>query len=299
MASPGQEGRWDLRLSASMHKLAANIAPLYYLLALVLAAVVTFNANAAALDYGALYEHFSAGNRADNQMKSVLEALSFGLYRGASDNASQIALVLELAEQHEGRARLTAWLLLGISVLFLAARAMAPGGGVRSSGFIVHLLGVASVFLLVGLLAPILSLVAYTDVLVLGKVVFKYESKGIVTTVVELLQRGNVFIALTLLTFSVVTPLIKHVFTYFALRAADARVRERYVKALSAIGKWSMADVLVVAIVLAFFIAGADQFSDSWLGVGLYFFTGYCVMSLAAVQLVTHMDDCTEASADD
>ena len=172
------------------------------------------------------------------------------------------------------------------------AKALALGRAAKFSSspvFVSHLLGVSSVFLVVGLMAPILSLVAYTDVVVLGKVVFKFESKGIITTVAELVRRDNIFIAVILFTFSVVTPLIKHVFTFLALRAQSQSVRERYVKFLSAIGKWSMADVLVVAIVLAFFVAGADEFSDSWLGVGLYFFTGYCLLSLAAVQLVTRV----------
>jgi hypothetical protein len=268
------------------------ITTLFYVASIALAVVVVFNASAAAMDYGALYEQFTPGNRADAQVKNVLQVLSLGLYRGASEQAGEIALVIELAETHELRARQSAWLLFGVSVFFLVAKALALGRVAKFSSspvFVSHLLGVSSVFLVVGLMAPILSLVAYTDVVVLGKVVFKYESKGIITTVAELVRRDNIFIAAILFTFSVVTPLIKHVFTFLALRAQSQSVRERYVKFLSAIGKWSMADVLVVAIVLAFFVAGADEFSDSWLGVGLYFFTGYCLLSLAAVQLVTRV----------
>jgi len=268
------------------------ITTLFYVASIALAVVVVFNASAAAMDYGALYEQFTPGNRADAQVKNVLQVLSLGLYRGASEQAGEIALVIELAETHELRARQSAWLLFGVSVFFLVAKALALGRVAKFSSspvFVSHLLGVSSVFLVVGLMAPILSLVAYTDVVVLGKVVFKYESKGIITTVAELVRRDNIFIAAILFTFSVVTPLIKHVFTSLALRAQSQSVRERYVKFLSAIGKWSMADVLVVAIVLAFFVAGADEFSDSWLGVGLYFFTGYCLLSLAAVQLVTRV----------
>jgi len=270
----------------------ALITPLFYVVSFVLAGLVIFNSSAAALDYGALYEQFKPGNRADAQIKNVLQVLSLGLYRGASDQEREMTIVAELAETHELRALQWAWLLFALCVIFLVSKAGQYGRGTRffaSPVFVLHLLGVASVFLLVGLLAPILSLVAYTDVLLLGKVVFKYESKGILTTIVELVRRDNVFIAALLFTFSFITPLTKHVLTLLALRCANRTVRERYVKFLCAIGKWSMADVLVVAIVLAFFVAGADQFSDSWLGVGLYFFAGYCLLSLAAVQLVTHV----------
>ncbi|MBS37905.1 MAG: hypothetical protein CMO26_18505 [Thiotrichales bacterium] len=275
-------------------------APTYYLLALVLAAFVIFNANAAALDYGAFYEQLGAGDRADTQVKKALEALSFGLYRGANEEQAQMTRLLALADVHERRATSGAWLLFGLSVMFLSVHVLTRRVAVaewRSRTFVLHLLGVANVFLLVGLLAPILSLVAYTDVMVLGQVVFKYESKGIVTTLVELISRDNVFIAVTLLTFSVVTPVAKHVMTFLALRSSEAEKRRRYVGLLGAIGKWSMADVLVVAILLAFFVASADQFSDSWLGVGLYFFVGYCVMSLLAVHLVARMGDAVEVRA--
>ena len=279
-------------------KAASLVAPAFYLLSVLLAGLVIFNASAAALDYAALYEQFTPGSRADAQVKNVLQILSLGLYRGGSDSEHQIAVILELAALHERRGALSAWLLFGLSVLFLSAKGFQLGrraGFAASPTFVLHLLGVASVFLAVGLLAPILSLVAYTDVMVLGKVVFKYESKGIVTTVIELIRRDNVFIALTLFTFSVVTPVAKHILTFLALRSRTRKARERYIGILAAIGKWSMADVLVVAIVLAFFVAGADQFSDSWLGLGLYFFTGYCVLSLATVQLVAHMPTLTES----
>ena len=156
------------------------ITTLFYVASIALAVVVVFNASAAAMDYGALYEQFTPGNRADAQVKNVLQVLSLGLYRGASEQAGEIALVIELAETHELRARQSAWLLFGVSVFFLVAKALALGRVAKFSSspvFVSHLLGVSSVFLVVGLMAPILSLVAYTDVVVLGKVVFKYESK--------------------------------------------------------------------------------------------------------------------------
>ena len=52
-----------------------------------------------------------------------------------------------------------------------------------------------------------------------------------------------------------------------------------------------MADVMVVAVLLSFFVVGEEGFSDSWLGAGLYFFAGYCVLSLITIQLISHLKE--------
>ena len=270
------------------------LSVIYYLGACGLGVFVIVNAGAATEDYGALYEHFSPSNKADTELKSLLEDLSFGLYKGATKKTDEIEAIIVSAEFHESRAYIGSWGLLAASVAFLILKVVPwfrPGKPLLPRKVIAHLLGVALVFLMVGLLAPILSLVAYTEVALLGKVVFKYESKGVITSVLELLRSGNVFIAGVLFTFSVVTPVIKHVFAFVAILASRAALRRRYVHFLSLIGKWSMADVMVVAVLLAFFISGKEEFSDSWLGAGLYFFTGYCVLSLIAIQVITHLKD--------
>ena len=268
------------------------ISTIAYLASCGLAAFIIVNAGAATEDYGALYEHFSPSNKANTQLKTVLEALSLGLYKGGTEKTNEIEQIIRSAQDHERRAYMGSWLLLVLSAVFLAVKAAAfkkRHGQIISRNLVAHVLGIALVFLVVGLLAPILSLVAYTEVAVLGKVVFKYESKGVITSVLELIESGNVFIAIILFTFSVVTPVLKQVLSFLAIKSSHREVRQKYVRFLSAIGKWSMADVLVVAVLLSFFISGSEDFSDSWLGTGLYFFAGYCLLSLLAVQFITHV----------
>ena len=270
------------------------ISVVYYLIACWLGGFIVLNSGAASEDYGALYEHFSPSSKADTELKTLLQSLSFGFYKGGSRKTDEIEAIIASAQYHESRAYLASWILLGTSILFVFIKIVPwfrPGKPLFTRKLLAHLLGVALVFLVVGLLAPILSLVAYTDVALLGKVVFKYESKGVITTVSELIHSGNVFIAGVLFTFSVVTPVIKHIFALMAILASQAAVRRKYVHFLSLIGKWSMADVMVVAVLLSFFVSGKEGFSDSWLGSGLYFFTGYCVLSLVAIQLITHLRD--------
>ncbi|NIR81710.1 MAG: hypothetical protein GWO40_00630, partial [Gammaproteobacteria bacterium] len=49
-----------------------------------------------------------------------LEALSLGFYDGGTEMAEQLADAVAVAEYHEARAAGTGWLLLGLSVAFLA-----------------------------------------------------------------------------------------------------------------------------------------------------------------------------------
>ncbi len=270
------------------------ISVFYYLAACGLAGFIVVNVGASTDAYGALYEHFSPSNKADTEIKTLLESLSFGLYEGGTRKTDEIESIVDSAEHHESRAYIGSWVLLGVSVVFLIIKIapwFRPGTPMLTRKLIAHLLAIALVFLGVGLLAPILSLVAYTEVALLGKVVFKYESKGVITTVLELTRSGNLFIAGVLFLFSVVTPVIKHIVAFIAILAARAALRRKYVRFLGVIGKWSMADVMVVAVLLSFFVSGKEEFSDSWLGAGLYFFAGYCVLSLIAIQLITHLKD--------
>lgn len=274
-----------------MFQIFASIS--YYALSAALAVVIVVNAGAASEDYGALYEHFSPSSKADSKLKSVLEALSLGFYKGGTEKNKEIEQIVGSAASHERYADIGSWILLAMSSLFLVLKSLTleRGPTIITRGLTAHVLGISFVFLVVGLIAPILSLVAYTDVAVLGKVVFRYESKGILTTVLELVGSGNVFVAAVLFTFSVITPIVKLILTFLAIKSPHDALRKRYVRLLSAIGKWSMADVLVVAILLSFFVSGSDEFSDSWLGPGLYFFTGYCLLSLMAVQFIAYFGD--------
>ena len=85
-------------------------------------------------------------------------------------------------------------------------------------------------------------------------------------------KKQNYFIALLILLFSLLTPIIKIFFSLLTLIARTIKTRKRCMTFINLIGKWSMTDVFVVAILLAFFSANVDQTTDAWLGHGVYFF---------------------------
>ena len=200
------------------------IAPAYYVVAFALAIVIIANANDASRAYESVSAHETVSAKTDRALREALEALSLGLYGGGTELAEQLADAVDVAQFHEARAAGTGWLLLGFSIAFLGVViATQERGRRRASAIIIrHLFGVSSIFLLVGLLAPILTVVAHEEVALLGRVVLQYESKGIITTIHKLFLVDNYFVASLLLIFSVVLPVSKILLSLIALQIGHA-----------------------------------------------------------------------------
>ena len=142
-----------------------------------------------------------------------------------------------------------------------------------------------------GLLAPILTVVAHEEIALLGRVVLQYESKGIITTIHKLYLVGSYFLASLLLLFSVLLPVLKILLSLLALELRHSRARRTSVVLIKAIGRWSMTDVFVVAVLLAFLTADTAQLTDATLGAGLYFFAGYGLLSIAAGHMMVGYEE--------
>jgi len=267
---------------------ALVMAPAYYVVSMVLAVVIIASANDASRAYESVSTHETVSAKTDRAMRDALEALSLGLYGGGTEMAERLADAVDVAEFQEARAAGTGWLLLGLSAAFLAMVIVTvePGRRTRSVVVIRHLFGVSAIFLLIGLLAPILTIVAHEEIALLGRVVLQYESKGIITTIHKLFLVDNYFLAILLLLFSVLLPVLKIVLSLVALGLGTSRTRSTSVLFVKAIGRWSMTDVFVVAVLLAFLTADTAQLTDATLGPGLYFFAGYGLLSIAAGQLM-------------
>lgn len=116
------------------------------------------------------------------------------------------------------------------------------------------------------------------------------QEQTILVTIRYLYENGGYFVATLLFLFSVFIPIGKVLVFLYAIHARSA-VRERLLAFINVIGKWSMADVFVVAIYSAYLGAkssiGVGQpihFETSY-GPGFYWFTAYCIVSLAAQQV--------------
>lgn len=126
------------------------------------------------------------------------------------------------------------------------------------------------------------------------------QTRSIVSSVQHLYDVKSPTPATLILLFSVVVPFAKAVMVLIALFTGDAARRQRTLHFVEAIAKWSMADVFVVALFIAFLAAQASQtppgdpnvpppllaFSADF-GPGFYWFAAYCLFSLAAQQMTT------------
>ena len=126
------------------------------------------------------------------------------------------------------------------------------------------------------------------------------QTRSIVSTVQHLYEVKSPMPATLILLFSVVVPFAKGAMILWSVFIRDEARRRRALDFVEIIGKWSMADVFVVALFIAYLAAQASQtppgdpnfpppmvaFTADF-GAGFYWFTAYCIFSLAAQQFTT------------
>ncbi len=230
-------------------------------------------------------QRLDADSRVETTGQRLLEWLSLGVYSGYSDELQDIIKHKKLQQSYGA----SAWQLTGLFFI-LALPVIVLGYMLRYDwcDMAYAMLGISIIALIIGLIAPILSVSAQQDLPVLGETVLQFQSKGIVSTILGLKSSGNVWLALLLAFFSVVIPVAK---TSLAAVTIFARSHKFTLKGLSwskGIGKWSMADVFVVAVLLAFFSNGKDGLTQAEVQVGLCFFAGYVVLSLISTSIINH-----------
>ena len=123
------------------------------------------------------------------------------------------------------------------------------------------------------------------------------QTRSILGSVQRLYEVGSPVPATLILLFSVIVPVAKGLLVAVAMFLSGA-ARDRVMRFVTAIAKWSMADVFVVAILIAYLAAIASQATpgttalvafEATFGIGFYFFAAYCVFSLASQQFTARM----------
>jgi hypothetical protein len=120
------------------------------------------------------------------------------------------------------------------------------------------------------------------------------QTRSIVSAVQRLYEVGSPVPATLILLFSVIVPFGKALLVAAAVFMTDVERRHRVLSIVAAVAKWSMADVFVVALFITYLAsqastqptdAGAPLIAFSaHLGAGFYWFTAYCLFSLASQQ---------------
>jgi len=233
----------------------------------------------------AIIDRLDADKRMETVVQRLLEWLSFGLYQGGEDEVAQLADLKRLQQAYAASVHLMTLVFFALVPPFLFAlwRVRRERGDVAYG-----MLGAALVALGVGLAAPILSVEASKSLPLVGETVFQFESKGILSTVQSLWGSGNAWLAALLLCFSVVIPVLKTSLVALTFWSDTHHWSLRGFALSQHIGKWSMADVFVVAILVAYLANHGHGVTDAEVQAGLYFFAGYVVLSLVATQLIAH-----------
>ncbi|WP_292663309.1 paraquat-inducible protein A [Nitratifractor sp.] len=212
---------------------------------------------------------------AKTRLKDLASTLTFGMVK------NDLRERLEKLRTMQGmlKAKAQRWILVfgGLSLLaLLSAFFLSPR---LETG----LLSLAALIALInGLITPILMVVVHKNVEYLGDVVLSFESKGILGSITKLYHEGNLPIAAVILLFSVVLPMLKTLSLLFVSLYETRPFAAKMVRFFKHLGKWSMLDVFVVALLLVFLTSRGTDVSRAEAEIGIYFFLAYVILSMAA-----------------
>jgi hypothetical protein len=133
-----------------------------------------------------------------------------------------------------------------------------------------------------------------------GEVEVYTQTRSILGAVRNLYDVGSPLPATLILLFSVIVPVAKSALVTWAVFIRDRASRQRTLNFVETIAKWSMADVFVVALFIAYLAAVATQQAASGaapplvafaatFGPGFYWFLAYCLFSLASQQYTARL----------
>lgn len=119
-----------------------------------------------------------------------------------------------------------------------------------------------------------------------GRTYYYFQSKSVDSIIKLLYKDNNNTIANVILAFSVIIPLFKLLFTILLLYWERARKNKTITIILTLVGKWSMADVFVTGVFVAYFSFHSMHMgqieTESNVLLGFYFFLSYAVISILA-----------------
>jgi uncharacterized paraquat-inducible protein A len=141
-------------------------------------------------------------------------------------------------------------------------------------------------FLVPGLFYPILSIDIGAKIPLLGEISLHNTKQSIVETIQSLFKNGNQIVAFLIFLFSILVPVVKAIALFVAIFTRNENLKGIIGKLLGIIGKWSMADVFIVAIFIAFLSTSSEDSINAGIHSGFYYFLVYCILSILAFQFL-------------
>ncbi|HIP60957.1 MAG TPA: paraquat-inducible protein A [Sulfurovum sp.] len=222
-----------------------------------------------------LSQQMDAGTLAEFQLKELASLFTLGLVK--NDTKEKIIALEKERQVYNKQAKAYAiYFALGAFVILLLYFMLSL------QGFTIAISVAALISLINGLITPILLVVIHKEVEYLGDVVLSFESKGIMGSVAKLYANGSLVVAGVILLFSVIVPAIKTLSLLFVAIFEHSSFAAKVVRFFKHLGKWSMIDVFVVAILLVYLTGGSSDTSRVEVEIGLYFFLVYVILSMVA-----------------
>lgn len=125
-----------------------------------------------------------------------------------------------------------------------------------------------------------------------GEISAYQKTRSIWGTVNELADNKNYLVAVLVAFFSIVIPTLKLLMQLLYMFLPVNKFKHMLGRVIQGVTKWSMVDVFVIALIVAYLAGNADgQMGElinmhAQLGAGFWYFTGYCLFAIAASSLI-------------
>lgn len=205
---------------------------------------------------------------------------------------SDVTRLLKSVRQESSAAAWWSWFLLNLSLVYVVT-VMAVERSFNTRAVLFSLTLISLTFFIIGIIAPAMVIWTAPSIpMESGKLnfVLQHEVRGIAAIIWQLLTGGHWIIGGFLLLFSVVTPFTKASLTFLVTASRSTALNFRIGQFLHTIGKWSMADVFVAAVLLALYALKFQEATKSIPCLGLYYFIGYCLLSMTTTELLVHSE---------
>ena len=210
-----------------------------------------------------------------DKLNKLLETLTLGAYDKHSQESLSRKELERFAEDTYQKSLTYLYYFFGMMALFLILFFF-----LDRDFLIIYIALAGLVSLIFALISPLIMMIVYQSFPLLGEVTLSFESKSIIGTIEKMYHDRNFILSGLVLLFSIMIPLLKSLVLLLYGFFKESGIGNSLVKFVDKIGKWSMADVFIVALLVVFFSTKQDIHTSIKLEVGLYFFIGYVMLSM-------------------
>ena len=118
----------------------------------------------------------------------------------------------------------------------------------------------------------------FSPLFTLEKFYFFSNTVSVLSALASLLDEGHLLLFFIIFTFSIVFPLFKLIVMLYIWNSEAGAIIQKLLKVIHHLGKWSMLDVFVVALLVV--SIKFDQMAEMQVHYGLYLFLGAVLLSM-------------------